>query len=114
MLSVYQNIRRDGIFALKIQDDDDLIGAAVTDGRQDISLLARTGQALRFNEDEVRSMGRVSTGVKGLTLCSGDEVVEMVVVREDGTVLTICEKGYGKRTNQAEYPCKHRGGKGRH
>ena len=63
MLSVYQNIRRDGIIALKIQDDDDLIGAAVTDGRQDISLSTRTGQALRFNEDEVRSMGRVSTGV---------------------------------------------------
>ena len=112
VLSAYQNIRRDGIIALKIQDDDDLIGAAVTDGRQDISLLTRTGHAMRFNEDEVRSMGRVSTGVKGITLRPGDEVVDMVVVREDSTLLTICEKGYGKRTDQAEYPCKHRGGKG--
>ena len=111
-LSAYQNIRRDGIIALKIQDDDDLIGAAITDGRQDISLLTRNGQAMRFSESEVRSMGRVSTGVKGISLRQGDEVVDMVVVRESSTLLTICENGYGKRTSQTEYPCKHRGGRG--
>ena len=111
-LSAYQNIRRDGIIALKIQDDDDLIGAAITDGQQDISLLTRNGQAMRFSESEVRSMGRVSTGVKGISLRQGDEVVDMVVVRESSTLLTICENGYGKRTSQTEYPCKHRAGQG--
>ncbi len=111
-LSAYQNIRRDGIIALKIQDDDDLIGAAITDGQQDIALLTRNGQAMRFSESEVRSMGRVSTGVKGISLRQGDEVVDMVVVCESSTLLTICENGYGKRTSQAEYPCKHRGGQG--
>lgn len=113
-LSAYQNIRRDGIIALKIQDDDDLIGAAITDGQQDIALLTRNGRAMRFSESEVRSMGRVSTGVKGISLRPGeeDEVVDMVVVRESSTLLTICENGYGKRTSQAEYPSKHRDGQG--
>ena len=112
VLSAYQNIRRDGIIALKIQDEDDLIGAAITDGQEDISLLTRSGQAMRFSEGEVRPMGRASTGVKGITLRPGDEVMDMVVVREGSTFLTICENGYGKRTDQTEYPCKHRGGKG--
>ncbi len=111
-LSAYQNIRRDGIIALKIQDDDDLIGAAITDGQQDIALLTRNGQAMRFSESEVRSMGRVSTGVKGIKLRQGDEVVDMVVVRESSTLLTICENGYGKRTSQTEYPTKRRAGQG--
>ena len=113
-LSAYQNIRRDGIIALKIQDDDDLIGAAITDGQQDIALLTRNGRAMRFSESEVRSMGRVSTGVKGISLRQGeeDEVVDMVIVRESSTLLTICENGYGKRTSQAEYPSKHRDGQG--
>ncbi len=111
-LSAYQNIRRDGIIALKIQDDDDLIGAAITDGQQDIALLTRNGQAMRFSESEVRAMGRVSTGVKGISLRQEDEVVDMVVVRESSSLLTICENGYGKRTFQAEYPCKHRAGQG--
>ena len=111
-LSAYQNIRRDGIIALKIQDDDDLIGAAITDGRQDIALLTRNGQAMRFSENEVRAMGRVSTGVKGINLRQRDVVVDMVVVRESSTLLTICENGYGKRTSQTEYPSKHRSGQG--
>ena len=111
-LSAYQNIRRDGIIALKIQDDDDLIGAAITDGQQDIALLTRNGQAMRFSESEVRSVGRVSTGVKGIKLRRGDEVVDMVIVRESSTLLTICENGYGKRTGQTEYPSRHRAGQG--
>ena len=111
-LSAYQNIRRDGIIALNIQDDDDLIGAAITDGQQDIALLTRNGQAMRFSESEVRAMGRVSTGVKGISLRQGDEVVDMVIVRESSSLLTICANGYGKRTSQAEYPCKHRAGQG--
>jgi DNA gyrase subunit A len=112
VLSAYKNIRKDGIIALKILEDDDLIGAAVTDGHQDIALQTRNGMTMRFNEEEVRSMGRVSTGVKGIELRGNDEVVSMVVVREHGSLLTICEKGYGKRTDQTEYPSKHRGGLG--
>ena len=111
-LSAYQNIRRDGIIALKIQDDDDLIGAAITDGQQDIALLTRNGQAMRFSESEVRAVGRVSMGVRGINLRQGDEVVDMVVVRESSSLLTICENGYGKRTSQAEYPSKRRLGRG--
>ena len=111
-LSAYQNIRRDGIIALKIQDEDDLIGAAITDGQQDIALLTRNGQAMRFSESEVRSVGRVSMGVKGINLRQGDEVVDMVVVRESSSLLTICENGYGKRTSQVEYPSKRRLGRG--
>ena len=112
VLSAYQNIRRNGIIALRIADDDDLIGAAITDGKQDIAVVTRGGVAVRFPEDEVRSTGRVSAGVKGINLRPGDEVVDMVVVEEVGSLLTLCEKGYGKRTDIGEYPCIHRGGRG--
>tara|TARA_Y100001933_G_scaffold7804_1_gene7123 strand:- start:581 stop:3169 length:2589 start_codon:yes stop_codon:yes gene_type:complete len=113
VLSAYQNIRRDGIIALKIQEDDDLIGAAIIEEDQDITLITRSGRSMRFNEEEVRQMGRVSTGVKGIGLREDDEVVDMVVVgSSDSQLLTICENGYGKRTGQDEYPRKHRGGMG--
>ena len=112
VLSAYGNIRRDGIIALKIQEDDDLIGAAVTDGSQDILLETRNGMSVRFVEKEVRSMGRVSTGVKGIHLRADDEVVAMEVLEAEGTLLTICEHGYGKRTLIGEYSSIHRGGKG--
>ena len=113
VLSAYQNIRRDGIIALKIHEDDDLIGAAIIDEDQDITLITSSGRSMRFNEEEVRPMGRVSTGVKGISLREKDEVVDMVVVSSpDSQLITICENGYGKRTNQDEYPRKHRGGVG--
>ena len=113
VLSAYGNIRRDGIIALKIQDDDDLIGAAVIEEGQDIVLATRNGRTMRFGEEEVRRMGRVSTGVKGVSLKADDEVVSMVVVSPgDGQLLTLCENGYGKRTQESEYPKKHRGGVG--
>ena len=113
VLSAYGNIRRDGIIALKIQDDDDLIGAAVIEEGQDIVLATRNGRTMRFGEEEVRRMGRVSTGVKGVSLKANDEVVSMVVVSPgDGQLLTLCENGYGKRTQESEYPKKHRGGVG--
>ena len=113
VLSAYQNIRRDGIIALKIHEDDDLIGAAIIDEYQDITLITSSGRSMRFNEEEVRPMGRVSTGVKGIGLREKDEVVDMVVVSSpDSQLMTICENGYGKRTNQDEYPRKHRGGVG--
>ena len=116
VLSAYGNIRRDGIIALKIQDDDSLIGAAITDGEHDILLVTRKGIAVRFSESDVRSMGRVSTGVKGINLQGDDEVVDMVVMeaeQADGaSLLTICQNGYGKRTDRHEYPRIRRGGRG--
>lgn len=112
VLSAYQNIRRDGIIALKIQEGDDLIGAEVTDGNQDILLTTRQGIAVRFGENDVRIMGRVSTGVKGIDLRAGDEVVGMVVVQDQASLLTLSENGYGKRTEVEVYPTIRRGGKG--
>ena len=112
VLSAYKNIRRDGIRALRIQENDALIGAAVTDGSQHILLATQTGMCVRFNESEVRPVGRASTGVKGISLGARDEVVDMVVVEKEAALLTVCENGYGKRTETAEYPAIHRGGKG--
>ena len=113
VLSAYGNVRRDGIIALKIQDDDHLIGAALVEPGQDILLATRTGMAVRFGEADVRSMGRVSTGVKGIQLRGDDVVVDMVVIGDDpASLLTLCEHGYGKRTPSTEYPRIRRGGKG--
>ena len=112
VLSAYGNVRRDGIIALKIQDDDDLIGSGLVEPGQDVLLATREGMAVRFSEQDVRSMGRVSTGVKGIDLRGGDEVVEMVVLGDRGTLLTLSENGYGKRTECSEYPRIRRGGKG--
>ena len=112
VLSAYGNVRRDGIIALKIQDDDDLIGAGLVEPGQDVLLATREGIAVRFSEEDVRSMGRVSTGVKGIDLRETDEVVEMVVLGDRGTLLTVSENGYGKRTECSEYPRIRRGGKG--
>jgi len=112
VLSAYQNIRRDGIIALKIQEGDDVIGAEVTDGNQDILLTTRQGIAVRFGENDVRTVGRVSTGVKGIDLRAGDEVVGMVVVQDQASLLTLSENGYGKRTEVEVYPTIRRGGKG--
>ncbi len=112
VLSAYGNVRRDGIIALKFQDDDDLIGAAITDGEQDIALVTRNGMTVRFHENDVRPTGRVSTGVKGIALRGDDEVVDMVVLSEQGSLFTLSENGFGKRTDLGEYPRIHRGGKG--
>jgi DNA gyrase subunit A len=109
VLSAYGNVRRDGIIALKITEGDDLIGAGLVDPGQDVMLATRNGQAVRFAEGDVRSMGRVSTGVKGVALREGDEAVEMVVLADEGTVLTVCQNGYGKRTSVDEYPRRSRG-----
>ena len=112
VLSAYKNIRRDGIIALKIQEDDDLIRAHITDGSQNIMLETRSGMNVRFVESEVRPMGRSSTGVKGIDLRDADEVVDMVVLDHRNTLLTICAHGFGKCTDVAEYSTIHRGGKG--
>lgn len=112
VLAAYKNVRRDGIIALRLWEDDDLIGAAITDGSQDILLETRHGMSVRFAEREVRPMGRVSTGVKGIDLREGDAVVDMVVLQDQSFLLTICENGFGKCTDTREYSVIHRGGKG--
>jgi DNA gyrase subunit A len=112
VLSAYSRPRSAGITALSLDSGDELIRAAVTMGEQDILLGTRDGLAIRFHETEVRPMGRVSRGVKGISLHKGDEVVSMEVVNLGVTLLTVAEKGFGKRTEISEYPVQGRGGKG--
>ena len=111
-LSEYGRPRRGGIIAVNLRDGDMLIGAAVTNGDQDIVLAKKNGRAIRFHEGDVRAMGRAATGVKGTTLRDNDEVVGMVVVSQGATLLTVTERGYGKRSPLEEYPVKGRGGIG--
>ena len=112
-LSAYSHPRRGGIRAINIDKGDELIDAAVTDGNHDIVLAKRLGKAIRFRESDVREMGRTARGVRGTLLEKGDEVVGMVVaVGEQGTVLSVTENGYGKRTSISDYRIIRRGGKG--
>lgn len=112
VLSAYQNVRVNGIRAVKLEDDDELVGTRLSDGSQTIMLATAHGQACRFDETEVRPMGRVTRGVIGVRLNADDYVVSMAIVGEDGDLLTITENGYGKRTPISEYRKTHRGGKG--
>lgn len=111
-LSAYGNPRRGGINAITIRENDDLIDAQLTDGTHDILLASHKGLAIRFNENEVRDMGRTAAGVKGIKLSKDDCVVGMIVIKREGTVLVVTDKGYGKRTDIKEYRISHRGGKG--
>ncbi|MFH1690768.1 MAG: DNA gyrase subunit A [Candidatus Eisenbacteria bacterium] len=112
-LSAYSHPRRGGIRAINIDKGDELIDAAVTDGNHDVILAKRLGKAIRFQESDVREMGRTARGVRGTLLEKGDEVVGMVVAMgEQVTVLSITEHGYGKRTNISDYRIIRRGGKG--
>jgi DNA gyrase subunit A len=123
-LDEFTNIRSSGIIAINLEDGDELIGVRITDGNQQIVLSTREGQAIRFKEEEARSMGRAAAGVIGMELESHtvkegktvtlvqDEVVSIAVARDDETLLTASENGYGKRTPAAEYRLTHRGGKG--
>ena len=111
-LSAYSRPRKGGIVAATVRGDDELLSAAISTGSNDIILVTRNGFSIRFNEREVRVMGRSATGVKGITLRSGDEVIGMVVVKREDTLLTISEKGLGKRSNVGDYRTQKRGGKG--
>jgi DNA gyrase subunit A len=112
VLSAYGNPRSNGVIAINLDDDDVLIGAAITSGKDEVILGTRDGMAIRFNEEDVRSMGRVSRGVRGITLRDDDKVVGMVIAEEGASLLTICEKGYGKRTALEDYRTQSRGGLG--
>jgi DNA gyrase subunit A len=114
-LMAYCAIRSSGIIAIKVDDGDELIAAAITDGRKEIFLSTLQGKSVRFKEEEVRSTGRATMGVKGMSLAEGDHVVSMEIINPrstDATILTVCENGYGKRTRVDEYPIQHRGGSG--
>ena len=112
-LSLYGNVRKAGINAVLLEEGDALIEAIITDGTQDMILAKKKGLAIRFHEDEVRSMGRTAYGVKAVTLDDEqDEVVSMVSVKRQATLLAVTENGYGKRSEISEYRVSHRGGKG--
>ncbi|WP_020508016.1 DNA gyrase subunit A [Lamprocystis purpurea] len=100
-----------GIIAIDLREDEVLVGVAITDGRQDLMLFTSAGKAVRFSEDHVRAMGRGAHGVRGVILDEGQRVIALVVP-EPGTILTVTENGYGKRTTVDEYPTKGRGTKG--
>jgi DNA gyrase subunit A len=112
-LSMFKNPKKTGIVAIKLDDGDKLIGVRITDGKRELGIATKAGQAIRFSEEKLRSMGRNARGVRGMTLASEDEVRSVVVVGEDGpTLLTVCERGYGKRTPIEDYRITNRGGKG--
>ena len=108
----FSNIRQNGLKALNLRDEDELINVFLTDGNTDVIIGTKYGYSVRFNEAVVRNMGRSATGVRGVNLREGDKVVGASVVTDQDEVLIITEKGYGKRTLASEYPTKGRGGKG--
>lgn len=122
-LDQFSNVRANGLIAVNLRDDDSLIGVEITDGESDIMLFSKSGKVVRFNEkpiidDEgnvkggVRPMGRTASGVRGMKLVEGDQVVSLIVPKTDGDILTVTENGYGKRTQLSEYPAKSRATQG--
>ncbi len=111
-LDDYVNIRKGGLIAINMREDDELIEVKLTDGKQDMIMGTAYGMSIRFNETDVRAMGRSATGVKGVTLDEGDRVVGMDIISDDMKVLIVTAKGYGKRTPGDEYRIQSRGGKG--
>lgn len=111
-LTDYDTSRKDGIIALTLDENDELIGVQQTNGEEEIILVTKEGMSIRFNEQDVRPMGRTARGVRGINLKDDDAVVGMDIVREGSQLLVITEKGYGKRTPVDEYKTQTRGGKG--
>ena len=111
-LDQYSRPRSVGLRAVDLVEGDHLVGTAIIDGSKDIMLFSSEGKAVRFSETDVRAMGRVSKGVRGMRLPEDHAVISMVIPEDDGLLLTVCQNGYGKRTKIEEYPTKGRGGKG--
>ena len=111
-LSAFRHARVGGVIAMGVEPGDAVVGAELTDGRGEIFIGTRGGQAIRFRQADARPMGRAARGVRGIRLRAGDEVVAMTVVRPDATLLTVTENGYGKRTELGEYRVQSRGGVG--
>jgi DNA gyrase subunit A len=112
VLSAYGNVRKGGINAINLVPGDSLIAVKMTDGNNDIVLGTRNGFAVRFNEKDVRDMGRTATGVRGVRLTKGDYVVGLIVIKRNDTILVVTENGYGKRSDINDYRITRRGGKG--
>ena len=111
-LEEFGNIRKNGLAAIVLREDDELINVNVTDGKQEILLISKFGQCIRFKETDIRVTGRVSMGVKGMNLDDEDDVIGMEIVREDGVMLFASEMGYGKKTLMSEFRNQNRAGKG--
>lgn len=111
-LSEFENIRKNGLFAINLREGDELVGVRLTDGNQEIILGTSLGMSIRFHELDVRTMGRSATGVKGITLDEDDCVIDMDIVTPGKDVLIVTKNGYGKRTPVSEYRLQARGGKG--
>ncbi len=111
-LDEYKNAPKAGKIAIKLDDNDELIGVALTDGTTDVFVGSHFGKIIRFNEEDVRNMGRVSRGVKAMSLDDEDYIIGMCIGTENGKLLTVSENGYGKRSELSEYKRQNRGGKG--
>ena len=111
-LVAYSRPKKTGIKAIKINDEDQLIGVAITSGEDEVVLSTASGMSIRFTEKDARPMGRDAAGVNGISLGKDDQVVSMTVVEDDGALLTVCEHGFGKKTLFSEYRMQKRGGKG--
>ena len=111
-LKEYDNIRKGGKIAIKLLDGDELIGVDITSGRDDILIASHEGKCIRFNETDVRQVGRDSQGVKSMKLSENDAVIDMAIVRENGKIITISENGFGKQTDAEEFRLQQRGGMG--
>jgi DNA gyrase subunit A len=102
-------LKADGIIALRMREDDELVGVRLSNGEDDILMVSRMGQAVRFSEKDVRPMGRPASGVAGMKLRGGDEVIEVDIAEDDAELLVVTENGWGKRTRVSDYPVKGRG-----
>ncbi len=111
-LTQFSRPRSVGLIAIDLDEDDVLVQTAITDGQSDVMLFTTAGKAVRFNENDVRAMGRTSRGVRGIRINDDHKVISMIIPSENGKVLTVSEKGFGKRTLVTEYPTKGRGGQG--
>ena len=111
-LSKFANIRKGGLIAVHLREGDELISVRLSDGNKDILIATKNGYLIRFDEDQIRAMGRTAAGVKGISLRDDDEVVSMEIIEEDANILHVTEKGYGKQTPESEYRKINRGGKG--
>ena len=111
-LSAFRNVRKNGLIALDLAEDDELSWVRLTSGSDDLLVATRFGKAIRFHETDVREMGRQARGVRAIRLAEGDVVVGMSVLRENGLVLTVSETGYGRLSNPEDYRLQHRGGMG--
>jgi len=111
-LKVFENIRKSGMIAINLKEDDDLIAVHLTNGEKEVIIASKLGQAIRFHEEDVRVMGRTATGVKGIELKDDDQVIGFDIVEENSDILVVTTNGYGKRTSEKEYRTQSRGGKG--